>query len=109
MHKYILSYTITLNHSFSITPTHDVRSLETLMSIGLKHLYHQLTCLCALTMGQQAQTLSVFDETNTKLVTGPAIIQMTKLIKIPRIGKPQPVVLRQPISMAKLLVLSPHS
>ncbi len=70
-----------------------IRSLEPITDISLKQLTYKLICLCALTTGQRAQTLSLFDVRNMTVVNKQVTILITELIKTSKLGKARPVII----------------
>ncbi len=70
--------------------------LEPIESIALKMLTYKLVCLCAVTTGQRAQTLSLIKLNNMTVQNNVVQINITDPIKTSRLGKPRPVVILSP-------------
>lgn len=70
-----------------------ISTLEPLKTISLKQLTHKLVCLCALTTGQRAQTLSLLNLRNMSIENGTVKFNITELTKTSKPGKVQPTVI----------------
>ena len=56
-----------------------ISKMEPLQSIALKQLTYKLICLCALTTGQRAQTLSLFNVSDMKVRNKQVWVEITDL------------------------------